>query len=171
MDYEPIQDLNAIPVTEMRSFTEGFAERKRALLAQINADAEDDPRLQEPVSYAEVKALAAGHDWDAAVAAHKKAAADAAARQKAQMDQYNADRDAVAAEPRVFNDARRRQGFRDQAHLDAFYVYYDHVQAGRAAGPAGCGCGTPGPGYDGPDGWQPAENICPRGRALSEASR
>jgi hypothetical protein len=69
---------------------------------------------------------------------------------------------------RQFNKLRAEQGFRDQAHLDAFYAYHDHVQAGPETG---CGCGTPGPGYDAPDGWQPTINICPDGRALSEASR
>lgn len=71
---------------------------------------------------------------------------------------------------RVLTPGRAAQGFRSQAHLDAFYAYYDHVQAGRAAGPAGCGCGQPGPGYDAPDGWQPTEAICPAGRALLDAS-
>lgn len=72
---------------------------------------------------------------------------------------------------RVFTMARMRQGFRDQAHLDAFYAYYDHVQAGRGAGPAGCGCGQPGPaGETTGGGWQPSEQICPAGRALSEAA-
>jgi hypothetical protein len=69
---------------------------------------------------------------------------------------------------RLFTEGRHRQGFRDQAHLDAFYRYYDHVKAGPASG---CGCGTPGQGYDGPDGWQPTENLCGEAQRLLEASR
>jgi hypothetical protein len=30
---------------------------------------------------------------------------------------------------RTYNTARREQGFTSPAHLDAFYVHYDHVQA------------------------------------------
>jgi hypothetical protein len=75
------------------------------------------------------------------------------------------------AGPRVFTAARKQQGFRDQAHLDAFYTYYDHVLAGTRAGRDGCGCGTPGPGHDGPDGWQPTTNLCPQGRQLGKAAR
>lgn len=29
---------------------------------------------------------------------------------------------------RAFNAARQAQGFRDQAHLDAFYAHFDHVK-------------------------------------------
>ena len=33
---------------------------------------------------------------------------------------------------RVFTEARKRQGFRSQAQLDAFYAHYDHVEACQA---------------------------------------
>jgi hypothetical protein len=67
------------------------------------------------------------------------------------------------ASPRAFTPARHAQGFKDQAHLDAFYAYLDHKAA--------CGtCGQPGPGCDAPDGWQPSEQICEDGRALLNAS-
>jgi len=29
---------------------------------------------------------------------------------------------------RVFNDARKAQGFLSQAHLDAFFAHYDHMR-------------------------------------------
>lgn len=68
---------------------------------------------------------------------------------------------------RIFTPARMAQGFRDQAHLDAFYVYYDHVQAGRAAGTSGCGCGQPGPATETTDGGvQPSETVCQQGMFL-----
>jgi hypothetical protein len=28
---------------------------------------------------------------------------------------------------RTFDEGRKAQGFRDQAHLDGFYAYYDHT--------------------------------------------
>jgi hypothetical protein len=60
---------------------------------------------------------------------------------------------------RVWDEDRRAQGFTSQAHLDRWYAYADHVAA--------CAeCGTPGPGYDGPDGWQPTVRTCPAGQAL-----
>jgi hypothetical protein len=71
---------------------------------------------------------------------------------------------ATTASPREFNPARKVQGFRDQAHLDAFYAYLDH----RNACPE---CGQPGPGYDAPDGWQPTETICPEGTRLMNQER
>lgn len=77
----------------------------------------------------------------------------------------------LPASPRLFTMDRMAQGFRDQAHLDAFWRYHDHVQAGREAGPAGCGCGLPGPAAETTDGgWQPSETICPAGQALSAAA-
>jgi hypothetical protein len=52
--------------------------------------------------------------------------------------------------PRV-HPARKAQGFRSQAHLDA--------------------CGLPAPGYETTDGgYQPAETICPEGRRLLDLS-
>jgi hypothetical protein len=61
-------------------------------------------------------------------------------------------------ERRTFTAARQAQGFRSQAHLDAFYVAYDHVK--------GCSeCGQPaGVWLD--DGWQPAETRCAEARRL-----
>jgi hypothetical protein len=67
----------------------------------------------------------------------------------------------TTADPRAFTPARREQGFRSQAHLDAFYRYYDHTKA--------CvDCGQPGPGHDGPDGWQPTVTQCPIATELSQ---
>jgi hypothetical protein len=54
---------------------------------------------------------------------------------------------------RLISDARRQQGFRDQAHLDRWFAYSDHTKE--------CpDCGLPGDGYDGPDGWQPTVTQC-----------
>ena len=63
---------------------------------------------------------------------------------------------------RVFNEARRRQGFRSQAQLDAFYAHYDHVEA--------CGACKALDGYvllD--DGYQPTGGECPQAKALYHA--
>ena len=62
---------------------------------------------------------------------------------------------------RAFTAARQAQGFRSQAHLDAFYVAYDHVQ--------GCGeCGLPAPAMwlEGSASWQPTETRCAESRRL-----
>lgn len=60
---------------------------------------------------------------------------------------------------RVFDDQRKAQGFRSQAHLDAFYTYYDHRQA--------CAeCSLPGPSVWLFDGWQPTLQECAEGRRL-----
>jgi hypothetical protein len=67
---------------------------------------------------------------------------------------------ATTTASREFTPARKEQGFRDQAHLDAFFTYYDHTKT--------CAeCLQPGPGYDAPDGWQPTENRCDTARTLS----
>lgn len=68
---------------------------------------------------------------------------------------------------RVLDQTRREQGFRDQAHLDAFFAYYDHVQGDCAV------CGTPGPAHwnEADASWQPTMQICPTGRELSERAR
>lgn len=67
----------------------------------------------------------------------------------------------MTAATREFTPARQAQGFRSQAHLDAFYRHYDHTHA--------CvDCGQPGPVYDAPDGPQPTVTVCPVGQALSE---
>jgi hypothetical protein len=71
---------------------------------------------------------------------------------------------------RVFTLARMTQGFRDQAHLDAFYAYRDHVRECSAGGNPDR-CGQPGPAGETTDGgWQPSETICPAGRALLQAA-
>ena len=67
---------------------------------------------------------------------------------------------------RVFDAARREQGFRDQGHLDAFYRSYDHQK--------GCGvCSSPGPSYwsEADASWQPTRGECAEGRRLFLASR
>lgn len=54
---------------------------------------------------------------------------------------------------RVFTEQRKAQGFKSQAHLDAFYAYYDHTQT--------CAeCQKPGRGMLLDDGWQPTLNRC-----------
>lgn len=64
---------------------------------------------------------------------------------------------------RVFNEARRDQGFRNQEHLDAFYRYTDHRR--------GCQeCQRPGPGMWVDDGWQPTRNSCEVADRLFAAS-
>lgn len=65
------------------------------------------------------------------------------------------------AEPfgRILTAERRAQGFRDQAHLDAFYRHIDHV--------AVCpDCGQPGPAVPLDDGMQPTTTECPEGQRL-----
>lgn len=63
---------------------------------------------------------------------------------------------------RTFNEARRRQGFRSQEHLDAFYRSWDHQQACAA-----CQRVIYVP-FD--DGWQPAHDLCDEGHTLQEQS-
>ena len=60
---------------------------------------------------------------------------------------------------RIFNTARKAQGFTSQAHLDAFFLHYDHAQS--------CGiCAS----LDGwalvDDGFQPILDECPEGKRL-----
>lgn len=62
---------------------------------------------------------------------------------------------------RVFTASRKAQGFRDQAHLDAFYRYYDHTKT----------CANCGPGQQVAvdDGYQGTFAPCPVGRSLDLA--
>lgn len=54
---------------------------------------------------------------------------------------------------RIFNQARKEQGFKSQEQLDAFYAEYDHTQA--------CSeCQKPGIGVWLDDGYQPTMNRC-----------
>lgn len=65
------------------------------------------------------------------------------------------------AATRVWDAGRKAQGFRSQAHLDAFYAAFDHVAA--------CGeCGKPGPAMwlEGSASWQPTETRCAEWRRL-----
>lgn len=63
---------------------------------------------------------------------------------------------------RKFNEGRRVQGFRSQAHLDAFYRHYDHVK--------GCTDCTERNSYvDLSDGVQPTQGECPHAQALYRA--
>jgi hypothetical protein len=66
---------------------------------------------------------------------------------------------------RVCNDARQAQGFRSQAHLDAFYAAYDHT---KRCGP----CNEPGPAMwlEGDASWQPTVSRCTVGRELERTS-
>lgn len=64
---------------------------------------------------------------------------------------------------RTFNTARKAQGFRDQAHLDAFYAYFDHVHE--------CAeCQKPGPPMPLDDGMQPTHQLCDEARRLDALS-
>jgi hypothetical protein len=82
---------------------------------------------------------------------------------------HDTEADAVAAADKVvrgerrFTDARREQGFRDQAHLDAFYRYFDHTQSCRE-------CRTPGRAVPLDDGLQGTMRQCDRGLELFAAS-
>ena len=54
---------------------------------------------------------------------------------------------------RTFDAARREQGFRSQAELDAFFRYYDHTKE--------CAeCHKPGPAFPLDDGMQPTQHRC-----------
>jgi hypothetical protein len=63
---------------------------------------------------------------------------------------------------RTFTAARRAQGFRSQAHLDAFYASFDHGQT--------CTDCRPGPPAILDDGMQPTVAPCPVAVALFVAS-
>jgi hypothetical protein len=64
---------------------------------------------------------------------------------------------------RTCTAARQAQGFRSQAHLDAFLRYYDHVE--------GCAaCQRPGEGVLLDDGWQPTRRECDTARELFRLS-
>ena len=66
---------------------------------------------------------------------------------------------------RIFGTDRAAQGFRSQAHLDAFLAYHDHTQA--------CGeCGQPGAAtwLEGSASWQPTATVCPEGIRLQRIS-
>lgn len=66
---------------------------------------------------------------------------------------------------RDLTPARRAQGFRSQAHLDAFYRHHDHVRS--------CpDCGQPAPPMVLGDGsLQPTTTECPEGHRLFLESR
>ena len=65
---------------------------------------------------------------------------------------------------RQFDEGRKRQGFRDQAHLDAFYRYFDHTKQ--------CAeCQKPGPVAWLSDGPQPTMNECNTAKRLYKESR
>jgi len=65
---------------------------------------------------------------------------------------------------RMFTQARQKQGFRSQAHLDAFFRSYDHERS--------CAeCGKPGPAVwlEGSASWQPTMAQCQTGKDLDQA--
>jgi hypothetical protein len=67
---------------------------------------------------------------------------------------------------REFNEARRQQGFRSQAHLDAFLAYHDHAST---CGECGQALGSLW--LEGDALRQPAAlKQCPAGRELDRAS-
>ena len=64
---------------------------------------------------------------------------------------------------RAFDAARRKQGFRSQAHLDAFFRAHDHAR--------GCSeCSRVGGYFELDDGMQPYMGRCDEGRRLDAAS-
>lgn len=63
---------------------------------------------------------------------------------------------------RTFNDARKAQGFKSQAHLDAFYAAYDHNRTC-----ADCRKLDSHVLLD--DGWQPTMGSCPTHQELDRA--
>ncbi len=69
------------------------------------------------------------------------------------------------AADRAFTPARKAQGFRSQAHLDAHFAYSDHI--------SGCHeCQQPGLAMwlEGSASWQPTQRQCGAGRRLYLAS-
>lgn len=65
---------------------------------------------------------------------------------------------------RDFTPERAAQGFRDQAHLDAWYRYYDHT--------LGCDeCKARNGHVLLDDGWQPTMGRCPVARELQATAR
>lgn len=65
---------------------------------------------------------------------------------------------------RIFNVARKEQGFRDQDHLSKFFTYLDHR--------AGCEkCQKPGGGFwnEGDASWQPTVSECAEASNLLRA--
>jgi len=65
---------------------------------------------------------------------------------------------------RQFNEARKQQGFRSQAHLDAFYRHFDHTETCQE-------CQKPGSGVLLDDGFQPTMNRCETARQLDRATQ
>ena len=64
---------------------------------------------------------------------------------------------------RIFNEARKTQGFKSQAHLDAFYAVMDHRD--------GCvECQKTGHGVWIGDGFQPTQNECAEAQRLNKIS-
>lgn len=71
----------------------------------------------------------------------------------------------MSAPDRVFTIARHEQGFASQAHLDAFFLAYDH---GRTCPE----CQREGSVWlEGSASWQPVKVLCPEGRRLFDLSR
>ena len=63
---------------------------------------------------------------------------------------------------RTFDTARREQGFRSQADLDAFFAYYDHTCV--------CAeCQKPGKSVALDNGYQPTMNRCEAALSLQTA--
>ena len=60
---------------------------------------------------------------------------------------------------RHFDEGRQAQGFRSQAHLDAFFAHFDHVKA--------CGaCKALDSHVLLDDGWQPTQGECAEAKRL-----
>jgi hypothetical protein len=65
---------------------------------------------------------------------------------------------------RHFGPERKAQGFRSQAHLDAFYAYYDHTKACAA-------CQTRGKPVYIFDCWHETQNRCDEAKRLDAIER
>jgi len=63
---------------------------------------------------------------------------------------------------RLYTPERAAQGFRNQAHLDAFYAYYDHTQTCET-------CQQPGPAMVLDDGMQATQQRCDEANRLFKA--
>ena len=69
----------------------------------------------------------------------------------------------VKPDERTLTPGRIRQGFKSQAHLDAFYAGYDHGKTCPA-------CNLPGEPVEVDDGMQPTMARCAEGRRLDAVS-
>lgn len=69
----------------------------------------------------------------------------------------------MATDSRTFTADRQTQGFKSQAHLDAFYAHYDHVTACQE-------CARRNGWVELSDGWQPTQGECAIAQRLAVES-